>query len=211
MASEHPDPAERLSQWMARAKIPSVRSLSRQSGVSRRQIEKLQSGDVHLIAVGHALQLAQTLNISLSELLQLEHQPVNQQAVQAEYERLKSEMAELRSQAFQSFQTETLNILEPLLLQWPTAAYAAQKNPTAPAVRLLPLLNPLERLLQHWQIEAIGIVGEVVPYAPQRHQWAGDSAPSAVDSPVQISHVGYQQADKLLYRAKVHLPDSEKL
>jgi transcriptional regulator with XRE-family HTH domain len=208
MTSFSNDSEQQLSDWMAVASIASVRSLSRLSGVSRRQIEKLRSGETHLLSVHHAIQLAKILNISLSELLQLENTPPS---VHAEYQRLKAEMVEVRSQAFQSFQAETLNTLEPLLLQWPTAAYAAQNNPTAPAIRLLPLLKPLERLLQSWQIETIGTVGQVVPYAPQRHQWTGDTAPPEMNHPVQISHVGYRQADKLLYRAKVRLPQPEVL
>lgn len=190
---------------MQAAGISSLRSLSQLSGVSRRQIEKLRSGETHQLSVNHALQLARALKISPSELLQLEAEPQvpNTAAIQTEYQRLKDELGELRSQLLQEFQAETLNILEPLLLQWPTAANAAQKNPTAPAVRLLPLLKPLERLLQAWQIEPIGSVGQVVPYTPQIHQWAGETAPPESNESVQISHIGYRQGDKLLYRAKV--------
>jgi transcriptional regulator with XRE-family HTH domain len=169
---------------METAGISSLRSLSQLSGVSQRQIKKLRCGETHQLSVHHALQLAHALKISPSELLNLEPQSSN----------------------IQTFQAETLNTLEPLLLQWPTAAYAAQKNPTAPAVRLLPLLKPIERLLQSWQIEPIGTVGEVVPYTPQLHQWAGESTPPAANEPVQIGHVGYRQGEKLLYRAKVKFP-----
>jgi transcriptional regulator with XRE-family HTH domain len=192
--------------WMKAAGISSLQSLSQLSGVSRRQIEKLRSGETHQLSVHHALQLAHALKLSPSELLNLEPQSSNTQAIQAEYQRLKDELGGMRSQLLQEFQAETLNTLEPLLLQWPTAAYAAQRNPTAPAVRLLPLLKPIERLLQAWQIEPIGTVGQVVPYTPQFHQWAGDAALPEVNQPVQVSHVGYSQGEKLLYRAKVKSP-----
>jgi transcriptional regulator with XRE-family HTH domain len=194
---------EQLQHWMKAAGISSLRSLSQLSGVSRRQIEKLRSGETYQLSVHHALQLAHALKISPSELLNLEPQGSNIEAIQAEYQRLKDELGGMRSQLLQEFQAETLNILEPLLLQWPTAAYAAQKNPTAPAIRLLPLLKPLERLLQNWQIEPIGSVGQVVPYTPQIHQWAGETVPPEGNESVQISHIGYRQGDKLLYRAKV--------
>lgn len=198
---------------MKAAGISSLRSLSQQSGVSRRQIDKLRSGETHQLSVHHVLQLARALKLSSSELLQLEaeSQSPNPEAIQAEYQRLKNELAVMRSQLRQEFQAETLNTLEPLLLQWPTAAYAAQNNPTAPAVRLLPLLKPLEQLLQSWQIEPIGTVGQVVPYTPQIHQWAGEAVPPEGNQSVQISHVGYRQGDKLLYRAKVKFPVSRAL
>lgn len=196
---------------MKAAGISSLRSLSQLSGVSRRQIEKLRSGETHQLSVHHALQLAHALKISPSELLNLEPQGSSTQAIQAEYQRLKDELSEMRSQLLQEFQAETLNTLEPLLLQWPTAAYAAQKNPTAPAVRLLPLLKPLEQLLQAWQIEPIGTVGEVLPYTPQFHQWAEETAPPEANESVQIGHVGYCQGERLLYRAKVKFPVSQAL
>jgi transcriptional regulator with XRE-family HTH domain len=207
------DFSEQLQGWMQAAGISSLRSLSQLSGVSRRQIEKLRSGDTHQLSVDRALKLANALKISLSELLQLDAEPqnLNAEAIQSEYQRLKDELAGLRSQLLQEFQIETLNILEPLLLQWPTAASAAQKNPTAPAVRLLPLLNPLEQLLQNWQIEPIGSVGQVVPYTPQIHQWAGETVPPEGNESVQISHIGYRQGDKLLYRAKVKVPVPQTL
>jgi transcriptional regulator with XRE-family HTH domain len=205
--------SEQLHDWMQAAGISSLRSLSHLSGVSRRQIDKLRSGETHRLSVRHVLQLARALKISSSELLQLEakSQVPNPEAIRAEYQRLKDELAEMRSQLLQEFQAETLNTLEPLLLQWPTAAYSAQNNPTAPAVRLLPLLKPLEQLLQSWQIEPIGTVGQVLPYTPQLHQWAGEAVPPEGNELVQISHVGYRQGDKLLYRAKVKFPVSGAL
>jgi transcriptional regulator with XRE-family HTH domain len=205
MNSPNSDNDPHLARWMSAAGISSLRSLSKLSGVSRRQIEKLRSGEGSQLSVQNAMQLAHVLNISLSELLQVEDTSP-QAAIQAEYQRLKDEMQGMRSQLLVQFQSDVLNILEPLILQWPTAANAAQKNPTAPAVRLLPLLKPLEQLLQTWQIEPIGTIGQVVPYAPQAHQWVGDTAPPEAARPVQVTHVGYRQAEKLLYRAKVRLP-----
>ncbi len=206
-----PDYRLTLQQCMATVGLLSLRSLSTSSGVSRRQIGRLQTGEAHLLSVEHALQLARSLQLSLPELLQ-RFSPVVEQmqqnsepskAIVAEYERLKDELAHARSQHLQDFQAETLNILEPLLLQWPTAAYAAQQNPTAPATRLLPLLKPLEKLLQTWQIEPIGAVAQTVSYNPQVHQWADTTPPPEPPTSVRVSHIGYQQNNKLLYRAKV--------
>jgi molecular chaperone GrpE (heat shock protein)/DNA-binding Xre family transcriptional regulator len=126
-----------------------------------------------------------------------------------EYDRLQGQLTQQREALLQEFQQSSLQILESLLLQLPTAAYAAQQNPQAPAVKLLPLLKPLDRLLQEWGIEAIGVVGAEIPYNPQWHQLMdgvaepGDSA--SADSPVRVKvrYIGYRQGDKLLYRAKV--------
>jgi molecular chaperone GrpE (heat shock protein) len=207
-----PDYRTQLSRCMRSAGIPSLRSLATESGVSRQQIERLRRGEAHRLSVDRALKLAQLLQLSLSELLQYFSaeksevlQPVSSQLkdISIEYRRLEEKLKQARSDQLQEFQSEVLNTLEPLLLQWPTAAYAAQQNPTAPAVRLIPLLRPLETLLQSWQIEPIGKVGEIVEFNPHLHQWsAATPTPESGDS-VRVSHVGYRQGDRLLYRAKV--------
>ncbi|MCG9891399.1 MAG: helix-turn-helix transcriptional regulator [Thermosynechococcaceae cyanobacterium MS004] len=216
-ANDAPDYVQILRQSMTAVGLPSLRSLSENSGVSRRQVRRLQTGEAHLLSVQHAQQLARSLQISLPELIQTfssttlaltpesgpaETTPAETNIV-AEYQRLKNEMAQLRSQLFQVFQLETLNTLETLLLYWPTAAHKAKQDPTAPAVQLLPLLRPLENLLQSWAIETIGAVGETVCYNPQLHQWNAPHSPPERDAPVRITHVGYRQSHRILHRAKV--------
>ena len=218
--SSSPEPfqpyRDRLRDAMTSAGVSSLRSLAAQSSVSRRQIERLRRGEAHLLAVRDALQLAQFLQLSLPTLLQ-QFSDVRTEieetealstantnvAFRLEYQRLEDKLAQARSQLQQEFQAEALNILEPLLLQWPTAAYAAQQNPLAPAVRLLPLLLPIEKLLYSWQVERIGTVGETVPFQPQMHQWNAQTPPPEPEEPVRLSHVGYRQGDRLLYRARV--------
>jgi molecular chaperone GrpE (heat shock protein) len=86
-------------------------------------------------------------------------------------------------------------------VQWPTAAYAAAQNQQLPAVRLLPLVQPVEQLMQEWGVEANASVGSEIPYDPQWHQLMdGTAAPGEV---VKVRYVGYRSAGKLLYRAKV--------
>jgi molecular chaperone GrpE (heat shock protein) len=118
-----------------------------------------------------------------------------------EYDRLQAQLLQQRQELWQEFQQSSVQVLESLLLQLPTAAYAAQQNPQAPAVKLLPLLRPIEALLQHWGIEAIAAVGSEVPYDPQQHQLMEGTA--AVGDRVRVRYTGYRQGDKLLYRAKV--------
>jgi molecular chaperone GrpE (heat shock protein)/DNA-binding Xre family transcriptional regulator len=223
--SVHQSCSESLKASMNAVGIQSVRGLAQQSGVSRRQIERLRQGEVQRLSVENAMRLATTLNLTLMDFLGVfdpsapdasrlapdepclvQPQVAQSMALMADYQRLEQELEQQRSHLQAIFQSEALNILESLLLQWPTAAHAAQQNPTLPAVRLIPLLKPLEQLLQAWEIEAIATVGAIVPYDPTLHQWAGETAPPEVQHPVQVSHVGYRQRERLLYRAKVRLP-----
>jgi molecular chaperone GrpE (heat shock protein) len=202
---------DRLREQMTAVGISSLRALADQSSVSRHQIERLRRGEAQLLNLRDALQLAQSLQLTLPMLLkQFSEARLETEAfgaassdLRAEYQRLSEKLAQVKSQLQQEFQADVLNILEPLLLQWPTAAHAAQQNPAAPAVRLLPLLLPIEKLLEGWQIERIGTVGETVSFQPQLHQWNAQTPPPESAEPVRVSHVGYRQGDRLLYRAKV--------
>jgi transcriptional regulator with XRE-family HTH domain len=204
--------SEVLKTAMSAVGIASFRRLAQQSGVSWRQIERLRRGEIQHLSIRNAMRLAATLNLSLVEFLSrfevssldTSHLSCGEKRSDGKDRQLEREHQ--RSQIQETFQSDALNILESLLIQWPTAAQAAQTNPTLPAVRLIPLLKPLEQLLQAWEIEVIATVGAIIPYDPTVHQWSGETAPPAVQHPVQVSHVGYRQRERLLYRAKVRLP-----
>lgn len=212
-----PDYTQRLQHLMQQVGLSSYKALSQRSGVSRRQLARLRQGQIKQTQVEPLLKLTQVLQVSLTDLLAIfteqteEFSSADRESVQLqapatlalklEYQRLEKQLEQQRQVLWQEFQQATLQTLESLLLQWPTAAYAAQKNPQAPAVQLLPLLRPVEQLLQKWDIETIGLVGVAVPYNPQIHQLLeGTTQPG---SPVKIRYIGYHQGDKLLYRAKV--------
>ena len=123
------------------------------------------------------------------------------QALQAECQRLRSQLLQQQQQLQQDFQQASLQALESWLLQWPTAAYAAQNNPQLPAVKLLPLVKPVEQLIAQWGIVAIAPIAAEIPYDPTCHQLIeGTAQPGA---PVKVRYAGYSQGEKLLYRAKV--------
>lgn len=122
-------------------------------------------------------------------------------ALRQEYQRLQLQFQQQRERLTQDFQEESLQILESWLLQFPTAAYAAQKNPQVPAVRLLPLMRPVEQLVQAWGLESIAPVGAEIPYDPQQHQLMDGTA--QVGDRVRVRYTGYRQGNRLLYRAKV--------
>jgi molecular chaperone GrpE (heat shock protein) len=217
--------SESLKALMSNVGVQSFRSLAQRSGVSWRQIERVRRGQIRHLSVKNVMRLAATLNLTLIDFLDTfdsssasssglatSIKPLNNtqssqaMALMEDYRRLEQAFENQRSQLLEIFQSDVLNSLESLILQWPTAVYAAQNNPALPALRLIPLLKPLDRLLKDWEIEAISGIGEMVLYDPTLHQWGGETAPPEMQHPVQVSHVGYRQRERLLYRAKVRLP-----
>lgn len=212
-----------LQVLMQRVGFSSYRSLSQASGISEKQIRHLRQGNIAQTRLEMLMKLSQALQVSLTDLLrsldaesgQASYENVspakaesdNSDLVQElahlrqEYDRLQSKLSEQKQALQQEFQQSSLQILESLLLQLPTAAYAAQQNPQAPAVKLLPLLKPLDRLLMDWGIEAIAEVGSEVPYDPQQHQLMEGFAKAG--DRVRVRYTGYRQGDRLLYRARV--------
>jgi molecular chaperone GrpE (heat shock protein) len=196
-----------LHNLMQRVGVSSFKALSRASGVSELDLIRLRRGRVAQMQVKTLLKLSEALQVSVSELLatfgaiQPTEAPDTQAVLKQEYQRLQTQMDEQRQFLMQEFQQSSLQVLESWLLQWPTAAYAALQNPQAPAVKLLPLLRPVEQLLQQWGVEAIAPVGSQVPYDPQLHQlMEGTAAPGEA---VKVRYAGYRQGDRLLFRAKV--------
>ena len=223
MANSDPvDFSERLRSHMARSGIASYRALSQTSGVPRSAIDRLRRGAVAQLRVSALQGLSQALGVSLAELIEtfskhpsetsgvqtrqasaLPPQAITEQvkALRQECDRLQTQLATQAATARQQVQQAALAQLEPWLVQWPTAAHAAQQNPSLPAQKLLPLVRPVESLVQQWGVTTIETVGAEVPFDPQIHQ-----PREAVIQPgerVRVSHVGYRQGDRLLYRARV--------
>jgi molecular chaperone GrpE (heat shock protein) len=170
----------------------------------------LRQGQVLQLRGETLLKLAQALQVSVNELLAtfssvslpaVSQSEGEEAALRQEYQRLQQQLEQQRDTLRQEFQQSSLQLLESWLVQWPTAAYAAQQNQQLPAVRLLPLVRPVEQLLQEWGVDAIASVGSEIPYDPHLHQlMEGTAQPGEL---VRVRYTGYRQADKLLYRAKV--------
>jgi transcriptional regulator with XRE-family HTH domain len=193
-----------LRHQMQQVGISSFAQLSRLAGVSQSQVRSLRCGQAAQMRLETLLKLAETLQISLAELLstfaRIELTSGTCSLTQ-EYDRLQSQLEQARSSSFQDFQHLSLEVLEPWMLQWPTFARAAEQNPELPAVRGLPLVKPVEKLLQNWGVEALASVGDIVPYNPQEHQLIeGSVHPGEL---VRVRYTGYRQGDRLLHRAKV--------
>ncbi|MBE9004453.1 nucleotide exchange factor GrpE [Fortiea sp. LEGE XX443] len=212
----NPDFTPKLQDLSQKFEIKSFKALSKAAGVSERQILRLRRGEVEQMRVDVLLKLSSVLQISLSELvttfsslkLSRDNEVSTQQMLQeiadlkTEYQRSQLKIEQQRELLLQEFQQSSLQLLESLLLQFPTAAQKARENPQLEAVKIVPLVeNPLQKLLQAWGVEAIAPVGAEIPYNPQQHQLiTGDAQPG---ESVKVRYIGYLQGDKLLYRAKV--------
>lgn len=207
---------QQLRSRMEAARIPSFKALSKAAHVSEWQVSQLRQGKADQMRADVLVKLGQVLRRSLDQLLQefssldlpvAEPEIANAEALQQEYERLKSQLDQQKETLSYDLQRQVLQTLETLLLQIPTAAYAAQQNPELPAQRLLPLLKPIDQLLKQWGIEAIAPVGSEVLYDPQFHQLLEGSAHPG--DRVRVRYTGYVQGETLLYRAKVSPVRSE--
>ena len=209
MAANIPDYAPQLQRLMQQAGLSGDRELSQKAGVSEVQLSRLRRGLALQTRADILLKISQALQISLTELLatltpdyvELENAPPT--ALEQEYQRLQASIEQQRESLMQEFQISSVQILESWMLQWPTAASKAQENHNLRAQKLLPLLRPVEQLLEHWGVESIAPVGAQIPYNPQQHQLMEGTAEPG--EPVKVRYTGYRQGDKLLYRAKVSL------
>ncbi|AFY36189.1 nucleotide exchange factor GrpE [Calothrix sp. PCC 7507] len=218
------DFTQQLQDLMQGVGISSFRALSRTSGISERQILQLRRGKLEQMRVNVLIQLAEVLQMSLSELvatfsessvsseknldseLRTQHSELITSKeiadLRKEYERSQIQLQQQRELLLQEFQQSSLQLLESLLLQFPTAAYTAKENPQLAAVKIVPLVEkPLEKLLQQWGVEAIAPVGAELPYDPQIHQLIKGNP--QIGEIVKVRYTGYRQGNKLLYRAKV--------
>ncbi|MEM9137152.1 MAG: nucleotide exchange factor GrpE [Cyanobacteria bacterium P01_F01_bin.42] len=190
MALHSVDFTDALRHLMTEANISSFRQLSQVSRVPRSQILRIRRGELERIPLGSFTALATALKVPVQQILELLQVVEVRDEVDADDGR-------------QQWERDGLDCLESLITQLPTAAAAARKNEAAPAFRLLPLLSPLDRLLEAWNVTAIAQVGDEVDFNPQYHQWNGTSTVPEKGEKVRVSHVGYFHGDRLLHRAKV--------
>jgi len=197
-----------LERLMQQAGFSSLKALSHKAGVSELDLIRLRRGLALQTRVDILIKISQALQISLNELLvtfapgSVELSPASTSAaIETEYRHLQTQIQQQREILREEFQQQTLQILESWMIQWPTAANKAQADPQWPAIKLLPLLRPVEKLLETWEVEAIATVGASIPYDPQIHQlMAGTAQPGEI---VKVRYNGYRQGKKLLHRVKV--------
>lgn len=207
------DRTEILRLLMNQVGISSFQILSERTGISRRAIDTLRKRNAATLRYADLAKLAEVLQIEVTEVIAKfisdSNNPqspiIEVAALREEYQRLQQKLelqnVELRSQ----FERETIQQLESLILQLPSAAYAAQQNPNMLAKNILPLLRPIDALLQKWGITAIGAVGKEVDFDSQKHQLMEGSDEIKDGDVAIVRYVGYMQGEKLLYRARVSI------
>jgi len=213
-----------LKRWMVTAKVRSWRALADAAQVSMYQVRLLRQGNLDRLRLDAIGRIAKALNVTPIDLLGMANnadntKPASDQSpaqrlapdvhaaelvqLQQEYHRLKTRLESEREQLLAEFQRSSLQILEPWLLNWYKAVAAAQHNPHIPATNLLPLLRPLDQLLEHWAVEQIAPIGEEVVYDPQWHQLAwGHAQPG---DRVKVTMPGFRHQGRLLHRAQVSI------
>jgi molecular chaperone GrpE (heat shock protein) len=203
-----------LRQLMKLAGISSFQILSDRTGVSRRAIDTLRKGNAATLRYADLAKIAEVLQIQLTELIatcitlspNLESPNLEITSLREEYQHLQNQLARQKQDLRSQFEREVIQQLESLILQLPSAAYAAQTNPNMLAKNILPLLRPIDALLQKWGITVIGAVGAQVAYDPQKHEFIDGNEQSDQIEEGDIAivrYVGYMQNEKLLYRARV--------
>ncbi|NJM49363.1 MAG: helix-turn-helix domain-containing protein [Alkalinema sp. RU_4_3] len=136
---------ERLIELMRAAGVSSFAALCKKTGVSEkalRRLRRLQLSQMQVVTLG---KIAGGLDVSLERLVQVFSEDGNtvEEAVDGE----------------EMVRVQALQVLEPWLLQWSAAVYAAQQNPLAPAVKLVPLMRPVEMLVESWGVQASWVSG----------------------------------------------------
>ena len=205
------DRTEILRQLMKLAGISSFQILSDRTGVSRRAIDTLRKGNAATLRYADLAKIAEVLQIELTELiatcitLSSNHESLNSEisSLREEYQHLLNQLAHQKQDLRSQFEREVIQQLESLILQLPSAAYAAQTNPNMLAKNILPLLRPIDALLQKWGVTAIGAVGAQVAYDSQKHELMDGSEEIVEGDLAIVRYVGYMQKEKLLYRARV--------
>ncbi|WP_267384086.1 helix-turn-helix domain-containing protein [Cyanobacterium sp. uoEpiScrs1] len=213
---------QKLLQLMQQAQISNFCQLTKISGVSQWQLNRLLVGLLPKISIENLLKLSKVLKVPIDRLISefdgnqsflesLEDSPLETKAlhlsdlekVKEEYKQLQRQLNQHKETLEREFQKSSLEAIESWLLQWPTAAMVAQKNPQLSAVKLLPLVKPIIELLKKWNVETIAIAGEKVPYDPLCHQLLEGSGDVEPGETVIIRYIGYRHGENILYRAKV--------
>ena len=191
--------------------MTSFASLQSKSGLTYSRLRKVRSGELGSLQLQELIQLAQTLDWTLEELLQnfgVENTSLSSSKLLSELEalrrecwRLREELQQQRKEFTTEFQRSTFEQLQTLLANYPSVRQLVQTKPDLPAKNLISLFTSLDNLIESWGYELIGQVWEQVPYNPQIHQ--PDAGDIEVGESVYIRFVGYRDGEHILCPAKV--------
>lgn len=91
-------------------------------------------------------------------------------------------------------------VLQPLLLNLPSARVAIAANPALLAKDMIGLFAPMDDFIRELGLKMIGTVGEEVPFDGTRHDCASEVAPG---TPVRVVTVGYCRGEEIWIKARV--------
>jgi DNA-binding Xre family transcriptional regulator/molecular chaperone GrpE (heat shock protein) len=197
-----------LQELMHKVGINSFKELSRSTGTSAGTIAKIRSGQISTLRLQTIVKISGVLQISVLELIDLfsdrsilgsNYRSI--EILQQEYQHLQQQFTQQRATLASEFQSQSLQTLESFLTYFPAAKYAAQNNPNFPASKILPLVQSIDRLISQWGVTIIGEIGTQLPYDSRWHQLIEGTAQTG--DLVTVRYLGYQQGDKLIFRAKV--------
>ncbi len=211
-----PDRTLQLQALMHKVGINSFRQLYRSTGTSAMTIGKLRSGNLDTLRWQTLVKISNVLQISITELIAIfgdgsilvprgsangRSSSRELATLQQEYQYLQQQFQQQQTTLEAEFQNRSLQTLESFLTYFPTAKYAAANNPNFPASKLFPLVQSIDRLISDWGVTVISEVGAKIAYDPRWHQLIEGSATTG--ELVTVRYVGYRQADKPIFRAKV--------
>lgn len=212
-----------LQERLQQLSIADWKTLRQKSGLTTRQVMQVRRGKIEQLPLHQLQMLAVALNWSIEDLtykLGILSSPEETSSVNPEVTPESLEIEQLHQQCqqlqqeLQRLKTQerhsTFSQLQTLLTNYPTLRRIVEVKPDLPAKNLLPMLTPLENLLNNWGYQSIGSAWQQVSYSPQLHQ------PDTVDIQpgelVYIRLVGYRDGERILCPAKVSrtLPGGKK-
>jgi DNA-binding Xre family transcriptional regulator len=185
-----------LRELMESAGIRTWKELIDRTKMSRGELRLLRRGDIGEIKLSTIYRIAAILNCELSTVLSW-HKLDNLPELP-----LPPEPPSPPSENERKFQQQALTTLESLITYLPTIVAKVQTNPELSANRILPILKPLDNLLEQWEVTPLGTVGEIVPFQPHIHQPMNGNI--AENTAVIVRFIGYRHRGKLLFRARVN-------
>ncbi len=169
---------QKLEQLMAEIGCKNLEELSRLSGLSSWQLQRVRHGLIAKLSSESLVKLANALQLPVSDLLAhfqiptmgTEDRSGESKILEQEYQNLQQKLDKQKEELAAEFQRQSIEAIESWLVQWPTAEAVARKNPDLAAVKILSLVKPIMQLLERWGVQPIDSVGDHVSYDPQIHQ-----------------------------------------
>ncbi|MEM9511656.1 MAG: hypothetical protein AAF978_03070 [Cyanobacteria bacterium P01_E01_bin.48] len=188
-----------LQTWRDRAGYTSWAAFARAAALSRYRLDLFRQARLERLTVKDLISACSALGVSPLEYLSATEAIDPAEASETEHSPTK----DISVEDISVWQRSALDCLEPLLRQYPTARYAAEHRELS-ARQVLPLLLPLERLLEAWNVEPLGCVGETAAFDPTQHELLSD-ADIATGEPIEIRYLGYRYCGAIWLKAQVRV------